>query len=288
MADSDSFINEVTEEVRRDRLYALFRRWAWLAILIVVVAVGGAAFLEYRRSQTETAAQGFGDSVIAALDGDAPGDRIAALEAVDSPGPAADILLALLVAGEAADEEGRSAAAERLRAVAETPDLAVRYRHLALLKAHLLAPSSADEARLVLGAMAEPGAPYAALAEEQLALLEISEGDVDGGLDRLRRLEIAAEATPGLQQRAGQLIVAIESGAALIDTAPEPADIELPETTEDGALFGSDLLPPGSDAGTDADGVTETDPTEPVEADDAEADGTDTGLNAEDETSDDP
>ena len=80
MADSDSFINEVTEEVRRDRLYALFRRWAWLAILIVVVAVGGAAFLEYRRSQTETAAQGFGDSVIAALDGDAPGDRIAALE----------------------------------------------------------------------------------------------------------------------------------------------------------------------------------------------------------------
>jgi hypothetical protein len=48
MANTDSFIDEVNEEVRRDRLFAFFRKWAWLAILIVVLVVGGAAYLEYR------------------------------------------------------------------------------------------------------------------------------------------------------------------------------------------------------------------------------------------------
>jgi len=32
MSDTDSFINEVTEEVRRDRLYGMFRRWGWFAL----------------------------------------------------------------------------------------------------------------------------------------------------------------------------------------------------------------------------------------------------------------
>lgn len=253
MADSDSFINEVSEEVRRDKLFALFRRWAWLAALVVVIVVGGAAFFEYQRAQTESASQAFGDAVIAALDGTEAADRIAALEAIDAPGPEGEILLALLAAGEAASDDDRAAAATRLRAVAETPELAVRYRHLALLKAHLLAPADPAEARLVLGVLAEPGAPYAALAEEQLALLDIAGGDVEAGLDRLRRLEIAAEATPGLQQRAGQLIVALESGSALVetssDTAPETArEADMP--SDDGGLGnGGDLLPPGTDAG---------------------------------------
>ena len=30
MANNDGFINEVSEEVRRDRLYAFFRKWGWL------------------------------------------------------------------------------------------------------------------------------------------------------------------------------------------------------------------------------------------------------------------
>ena len=37
MANNDSFINEVSEEVRRDRLYAFFRKWGWLIALGVIV-----------------------------------------------------------------------------------------------------------------------------------------------------------------------------------------------------------------------------------------------------------
>jgi hypothetical protein len=264
MADTDSFINEVSEEVRRDRLFALFRKWAWLAVLLVVAVVGAAAYVEWRRAQTEAAAQDFGDATLAALDLSDPAARIAALEEIEPPGAEGEILLALLAAGEAAGLADRDAAAARLLQAAEAPDLAERYRHLALLKAHMLSPALPDEARLILGALAEPGAPYAALAEEQLALLDLANGDTEAGLERLRRLEIAAEATPGLQQRAAQLIVAVESQARLVDNVPAE---DGPEGAEDGVapgglnlgselgLGGLELLPPGTD--TSGEGASE-------------------------------
>ena len=57
MANQDSFINEVTEEVRRDRLFTLFRRYAWIGITIVVLTVAGAAWNEWRKADARAEAQ---------------------------------------------------------------------------------------------------------------------------------------------------------------------------------------------------------------------------------------
>lgn len=253
MADSDSFINEVTEEVRRDQLFAVMRRWGWLAGVIVVLLVGGAGWLEYQRNQVRTQSEAFGDALIAALDAADPDARIARLEAISPPSPQGEVLLALLAAGEAATGAGAAEAAERLRVAADAPDLASRYRDLAMLKAEMIDPSAPAEARLILGAIAAPGAPYAALAEEQLALIDIRDGDLEAGLDRLRGLERSAAATPGLQRRASQLIVALEAGSSLVDSLPEPepeaepAQVELTPAADDAVVEG-DL--PEADAGT--------------------------------------
>ena len=40
MSDTDSFIDEVNEEVRRDRFYGLLRRYGWIAVVAVVGVVG--------------------------------------------------------------------------------------------------------------------------------------------------------------------------------------------------------------------------------------------------------
>jgi len=268
MADSDSFINEVTEEVRRDRLYAVFRRWAWLAVLIVVVLVGGAAWFEYQRAQDQAAAEAFGDSLISALDGADPEARIAALAAIEAPGAEGAMILALLAAGEAATGADAVEVAAQLRAAAETPDLPRRYRDLAMLKAEMMAPSDAAEARLILGTLAEPGAPYAALAEEQLALLDIREGDLEAGLDRLRSLERSAAATTGLQQRAAQLIVALEAGSDLIDTSPV---VETPagDSSDDAAEDRTETAPQA-----DAQAEADAEPGADTDAGDAPAEET--------------
>lgn len=282
MANSDSFINEVNEEVRRDRLFAFFRRWAWLAVLIVVIVVGGAAYLEYRRAQEVASAEAFGDAMIAALEQDETGARVAALEAIEPPTPEGAVLLALLAAGEVADDDDRGAAAARLRAAAEGPDLPRRYRDLALLKAHLLHPEAPEQARLVLSVLADPGAPYAALAEEQLALMDIAGGNVEDGIERLRALEIAAHATPALQQRAGQLILALESGATLVDNGADAVDNPQsdPQATDAGGSDGGalDLLPPPvEDGATEEAGTGDTAPTADADAaGDAEDDAAET------------
>lgn len=226
MANTDSFIEEVSEEVRRDRLYALMRRWGWVPILIVLGIVGGAAYLEWQGAQDRAQSEAFGDALLTALDGEDTEARIAALEGVEVPTAEAGIILALLAAGEAANGEDRVGAAARLRAAAGAPDLQRRYVDLALLKAEMLDPAPEAEARIVLEALAAPGAPYSALAEEQLALMEVRSGDLDAGLDRLRAIERSAVATAGLQQRAAQLIVALESGALLADAPVEEAPAE--------------------------------------------------------------
>ena len=107
-----------------------------------------------------------------------------------------------------------------LRAAAEAGNLPRRYRDLAALKAELLAPSEPTAARMIFDVLSAPCAPYAMLAEEQLALLDLRGGDTAAAVERLQLIARNAAATPGLQERAAQLIVAIEAGASLIDTAP--------------------------------------------------------------------
>lgn len=232
MSDSDSFINEVTEEVRRDKLFALFRKWGWLAALVILVIVGGAAFFEYRRAQIAATAESFGDAVVTALEAETSADRITELEAIEAEGAGADMLLALLIAGQETEDGDAEAAATRLRAIASRDDMPERYRDLALLKAHMLSPEERAEADVLLDRLARPGAPYRALAIEQQAYVMIEDGDLDGGMALLEELLSEASATPGLQDRVRQLIVALQSGAQLVDIPlPEP-ELELDSLPE--------------------------------------------------------
>ena len=82
VSNSDSFIDEVTEEVRRDRMYLLMRRYGWIALVAVILLVGGAAWNEYRKAQASAAAEAAGDALLDALQADTVGDRLTALESV--------------------------------------------------------------------------------------------------------------------------------------------------------------------------------------------------------------
>ena len=66
MSNPDSFIDEVTEEVRRDKLFAAFKKYGWIGGLVVAVVVGGTAYTEWRKSSEAAQAQAFGDAVFAA------------------------------------------------------------------------------------------------------------------------------------------------------------------------------------------------------------------------------
>ena len=91
MSNPESFIDEVTEEVRRDKLYAAFRKYGWIGVLIVLGVVGGTAWTEWRKSSAETAAMAFGDAVMAATELQTPAER-RAMGYQELPGSLAEAL----------------------------------------------------------------------------------------------------------------------------------------------------------------------------------------------------
>ncbi|MCK0167109.1 hypothetical protein MWU52_06060 [Jannaschia sp. S6380] len=219
MSNPESFINEVSEEVRRDRLYALMRRWGWVAILLILLLVGGAAFNEWRRAQAEDRAQVFGTALLDALEGEDMAARRAALAGIEPADAQQAAILTLLRATATLNGEGGDAASARaeLLALADAEELSVTYRHLALVKA-MLAGGTGDAAQdgAILEELAAPGAPYRPIAVELQALRALEAGDEATALTLLRILTEDAEATEALRRRALQLIVAL--GAS-----PEPA-----------------------------------------------------------------
>ena len=211
MSNSDSFIDEVTEEVRRDRLFTAMRRYGWIGVVAVVALVGGAAWREYDAAQDRARAQDFGSALSTALAAEAPAARAEAVQQVTAPDAAAAALRDLLAAAELSAAGDEAAAAALLEQTAANGDLAEIYRDIAAFKAvsgagDALTP---EDRRLRLEAMAVPGKPQRLLAEEQLALLDIEAGETEAAISRLQAIQNDAETTAGLRQRASQLIVAL-------------------------------------------------------------------------------
>lgn len=217
MSNPDSFIEEVTEEVRRDRLFRLFRKYGWVGVVIILGLVGGTAWTEWTNARDAARAEAFGDAVIDALDQGTPEERREALAAVPSDGAQAAVLQLILASDPEEDKATTLAALDR---VAADTTLTAPYRDLAVLRRVLVAGADQPlaERRTALQGIAAPGRPFRALAEEQLAYLLVEEGKTDEAIAALTTLMQDQEASGALRARLGQVITALGG------TLPEPAN----------------------------------------------------------------
>lgn len=217
MSDSDSFINEVTEEVRREKLFGYLRRYGWIAVAAVLLIVGGAAWNEYRNAQARSTAQATGDALLAALEENDPAARAAAMADVDAEGAAVAVTL-LLRAATQQEAGDLAASADTLSAVVTNPYLPEMYRDLAAFKAAMLPTDDTAARRANLDALSQPGQPFRLLALEQIAYLTLAQGDRDGAIAILRQIEEDAGVTRGLRERVQTLMV------ALGEPSPDPVN----------------------------------------------------------------
>lgn len=210
MSNTDSFIEEVTEEVRRDRLFGYMRRYGWIAVAVVLLLVGGAAYNEWRQAQALAAAEAKGDALYAAVGAETPEARSAALAALEMSGPAA--APKLMFEAAALEEAGETeAAAAKLAEVAGDTGFPPRWRDLAALKrVNLLGGALTPAERLdILAPLSAPGAPYRVLAVEAQALAQADAGETETAIGLLNGLISDQEASAGLRLRAAQLIVTL-------------------------------------------------------------------------------
>lgn len=204
MSDTDSFIDEVTEEVRRDRLFGYFRRYGWIPALIILALVGGTAYSEWSKSVVAQAAQVRGDALLDALDVQGKPESISALSSIVAQEDG-DVVASFLLAGL-----DQSLASELLTAIAENMEQPKYIRDLALLKlAATLDAASKDEAVSILTDLSAPGGVYRNAAMEILVALELQRGNRDVALLLLQSHVQDAGTTQAQVQRMGELIVAL-------------------------------------------------------------------------------
>ena len=217
MSETDTFIDEVAEEVRRDRLFALMKKYGWIGIVAVLGIVGGAAWNEWSKARAQARAEAFGDAVLAAVESPEAKDRAQALAQVDADGaPGRAAVAAMLTAADAEAADDIDAALAALERIAEDPAQGALYRQLALLKIITLSGDRMDaqERASALQGMAAPGAPFRALAMEQQALDLLDAGQTDEAAALMEQLAQDADATPALQGRIGQILTAIGKAPA--------------------------------------------------------------------------
>lgn len=213
---SDSFIDEVTADLRRDRLFRTMKRYGWVVVLLILGIVGGSAYYEYTRIEDNRQAQAFGDAVIAA--NTAP-DRVAALAAIDASGNKNRQLIAgLLTAGARAEQGQGAVAAQDLRALAQgLPSGDALMRDLTMLKAVMAGgpDMGAAERDAMLADLSRPGAPFELLALEQKAVALMGAGREDDAIVLIRQIQQKDGLSEPLRRRLAEMMI-------VMGAEPEP------------------------------------------------------------------
>ena len=222
MSQSDSFFNEVNEEVRRESLRRGFNRYGWLLLLLVILAIGSAIAFEWRKHREAEAAQATGDALRAAYLESDPAKRAEALAGVAAREPNAAAVARLAEAGsqiEAGDAAGAAATLASLADAADAPEL---YRSLAsLLRVMALGDAmEPGERDAALETLAAGESPFQPLALEQRAIARLAQGDKAGALADLETILTLPQAPEPLANRARQLILAAGGEVPATPLAP--------------------------------------------------------------------
>jgi hypothetical protein len=223
--DSDSFISEVSEAVRRDRLASTLRRYGWLIAALIVLIVGGAAVNEWLKIRSARLAAASGDALRAALAETDTATRDGMLDDIAAAGGPSAVLARFAAAGSRAQAGDRDGAAAALAAIADDGAVPELYRSLAALQKVMMLGEAmpASERAATLEVLTADGAPFRPLALEQRALMHLDAGDKPAAITDLEAVLADTGATEALRARARQLIVA-SGGALPAPGAPAPAD----------------------------------------------------------------
>ncbi|MEM6678100.1 MAG: tetratricopeptide repeat protein [Pseudomonadota bacterium] len=204
MSDTDSFIREVEEEVRQDRMLQYWKRYGVFIIGgIALIVAASAGFALWEQQQRDAAAEN-GRLLLQA--GESDPATVAAIQ--EEVGGEAKVLAALRAAQAQAEAGDRTAAITGYASVAADAALPERYRQLARLEAvRLRAVLGEGEAVLAeLDELSLPDQPFRPLALELRAVIRLNAGDVAGAREDLTTLMSEPGATGETRARAQSLL----------------------------------------------------------------------------------
>ena len=211
MSNNESFIQEVSEEVRRDRLYRILKKWGWIGIAVIVALVGGASFNEWNKDSKMNSARNLGDRVLSAVSNKDPID----LKEIETSNISQDIFIKNLLSAILLSDNKLDASKKALEEIRDLPSITKTYRELNAFKLGLLVLKegnlTSDERFSVFEGLVEPGSPFRLLAKEQQALILIEQGKLELAIKALTEISVDSETTASLKRRVTQLRISLGS-----------------------------------------------------------------------------
>lgn len=210
--------DEVAEDLRAERAERLAKKYGWIAALAAVLVVGGAAgweFYQHRQVQQDQAVAASYISIMNAINQgpsilkDARAAQVEPLMQLAAASPEGYKALARLrAAGLLADAGKIKEASALYYEVATDNNVDPQLRDLAqvLMYGWQLDDTDPKVLQPRLQALAQPGTPWAPLAQEQLAMLDLRQGKVDDARTKLKALAADVLAPAGVRARANALL----------------------------------------------------------------------------------
>ncbi len=216
MSETDSFIQEVTEEVRQDRMFELWKKWGIYVVAGVVLIVGAAAFWSWQQSQTQAAAEARADLLLN-VDMDNAEEVAALKDKIDGPGKLVAELTAAAAQVAAGDTD---AAAKTYAEIAGRAGLSVEYKDLAILQAIRLGADGID-ADAEIDRIADGTGPYRLLGKELRAANAAAAGKLEAAHKEMNEILADPGVTSGMQQRVVALLLATGGEVSLPETGTD-------------------------------------------------------------------
>ena len=203
----DSFIREVDEELRSDRVQDFWNKYGKIVIgaaAAIILVTGGYRYYEYYTGQQAAAA---GDAFMEAVTLSDDGKRdeaIAALDKLELGSNKAYQTLALMRgASERAEAGDADGAVTKFDSIANDSAADENLRAIARIRAAMLLVDSGTVADVEkrVSPLTAPGGPYRASAREALGLAYYKVGDLENAFKQFNSLVGDNETPPSLAQR---------------------------------------------------------------------------------------
>jgi hypothetical protein len=211
------FLREVDEEVRRDRVLDIWRKYGTIIIalaVLLVAGVGGWQFWNFRQQQQ---AQALGAQLEAALktaregEGDAGEKALASIASGSAPGYA--MVARFRLAAEIARRDTVDGA-KAFDALAADATLDPRFRELARVRSALLNVDALDYAafRAIAEPLAGPQATWRHSMREMLGLSALKAGNFEDAGRWFDQIVIDRDAPQAVRQRADLYLAIVRAG----------------------------------------------------------------------------
>ena len=208
MAD---IVDEINEELKQDRMTALWQRYGKYVIAFVIAVVAGVSLTQgysyYTQKRDARSANLFFNAILS-------NDVSVTLEAAKEELSDGYVLLAEFRLAAALAENDQAAEAEqRYLSIAARDDIQQIYRDIALLLSVMQAPESTQmlDLQTRLDPLISSVSPLKGLALEQAVALDVRRGNKAAAIKKLNELMALTDIPASLRQRASQILTVLDN-----------------------------------------------------------------------------